>query len=125
MTPSGIDCMSLTVLYCAVYATEANLLKYGYVNKAAARASSEKAAREIESKLVAFLADPLVFSRAATAGGSLFGSVSVNDVKDYVGRQLKDLGTEVVVEIPQAIKTAGEHSIRINNQSAIVLVNAL
>lgn len=100
-------------------------MKHGYVNKAAAKASNEKAAKEIEAKLAAFLADPLVFSRAATPSGSLFGSVSVNDVKDYVGRQLKDFGAEVIVEIPQAIKTAGEHSIRVNNQPAIVLVNSL
>lgn len=105
--------------------TEANLLKYGYVDKAVVKESREKQAMKVEEALAGFLKDPLVFTRAATAGGALFGSVSVNDVKDYVNRQLKGVVGEVEVEISQAIKQVGQHSIKINNRSAEVIVNPL
>lgn len=100
------------------------MLKHGYVNKIAEKASKEKSEQEAANALSVVLLEPLSFNRAATASGVLFGSVSVSDVTNYVRKQLKNSDT-LNVEIPQAIKSVGKHSITINNQAAVVLVSAL
>jgi ribosomal protein L9 len=117
----------LFIYVFAVYVTDANLLKHGYVNKAAVAKSAEIQAKENEDKLKAFLKNPIVFSRAATTGGALFGSVSSNDVKHFVTDRLghQDATFPIDAEIDQVIKSVGEHSVRINKLPATVVVTAI
>ena len=82
----------------------------------------EKEAQQKHEELEVFLKDSLLFHRASTASGSLFGSVSVNDIQDYVSKKLR---MNVNVEISNPIKSVGDHTVLVNNCRATVVVRAL
>ncbi len=105
----------------AVYATKDNLVKVGYSESSKLAQVSEKQKNENKAKLFDFLQNPISFYRAATETGSLFGSVSANDIKDSINKSL-GLTEELNIQVPKAIKSIGQQSVRVNDIPVVIQV---
>ncbi|NLY91575.1 MAG: 50S ribosomal protein L9 [Firmicutes bacterium] len=97
----------------AVEATPGNLkkLEEERAHRALKEARDEGTARELAKKLDGLT---LTFQTKAGEGGKLFGSITGKDIVDRIQQETKIELDKKQLNLPETIKTMGEHEVTVN-----------
>lgn len=98
----------------AVYATKDNLVKFRQEGQQRDASSAQQ--QETSQRIAQLVqqSSPLQFPRAVAPSGSLFGSVSEADVRQFLAARLRVREEDLAVEMAKPVKELGKHALKIN-----------